>query len=279
MSTIPLSRRRLVGFGLCSALTWGQSAARAALAQRTDAERFVRMRTSPDGKPVMWVYGGVLLVKVEGQAARPLVGVGGMSFTRAIEESPGVYLWQLDEVGYYRDLATGKVLDTFLNPLNGKEVRPANYRSPQRMVYRDSQVTTRDPVPPGTVFDGRITRLADVGGVTAMTEDLYVSVPAQAAQEGKPARPARHLASLATFTARASDVDNNSRRWIDCRLSYATMNSFAPWLQMSDVPGVQNMRLSGRKCRLFEAGVIPDWLRGRIASDHPQYFDEPTTWR
>jgi hypothetical protein len=260
---------------LPGALTVSQAATQSG----SDADRFVRMRTSYDGKPVMWVYGGVLYVKVEGQVAMPLVGVGGMSFTHAIQEKPGVYHWQLDEVGYYRDLTTGAVLDTFVNPLNGREVRPANYRSPQHMTYTGSEVLTRDPIPPGTKFTGRIVRLAEVAGLAAMNEDLYVNVPAQAASDGKPARAARYLASLGSFTARALELSARNSRWIDCQLSYSTMNSFAPWLGLDGVPGVQNMRLAGRKCRLFEPGAIPEWLRVRAAKDHPQFFDEPLTWR
>lgn len=275
MSVVSMSRRQVVaGIGLAGALTVSQAAP-----ATSDAERFVRMRTSHDGKPVMWVYGGVLLVKPEGQVAKPLVGVGGMSFTRAVQEKPGVYHWHLDEVGYYRDLTTGAVLDTFVNPLNGKEVRPANYRSPLHLTYSGSQVMTRDPTPPGTEFTGRIARLAEVAGIAAMTEDLYVNVPAQPAADGKSARAARYLASLGTFTARATEVDAKSSRWIDCQLSYATMNSFAPWLGMEGVAGVQNMRLAGRKCRLFEPDAIPEWFRVRAAQDHPQFFDEPLTWR
>ena len=268
-------RSLLTGLGAVGLLT----STRGWAASPTDAERFVRMRSSHDGKPVMWVYAGVLLAKREGEVARPLVGVGGMSFTRSVQRSAGVYDWQLDEVGYYRDLETGAVLDTFVNPYNGKEVRPANYRSPEHLTYSGSEVLARDPLPPGAEFKGRITRFAEVAGMSAMTEDLYVRIPAQSAADGRPARPERHLASLATFSARAADLDGPGARWIDCQMSYTTMNSFASWLAMEGVPGVQNMRLAGRKCRLFEPNAIPEWFSTRVAKDHPQFFDEPTTWR
>jgi hypothetical protein len=271
-----LTRRQLMA-GFASTITLTTSAARAT--PPSDADRFVRMRTAHDGKPVMWVYGGVLLAKPEGQVARPLVGVGGVSFTRAVQSSPGVYDWQLDEVGYYRDLETGAVLDHYVNPLNGKEVRPANYRAPLHLTYSASEVRARDKLPEGTEFTGRITRLAEVAGLAAMTEDLYVRTPSQAATDSRPARAARYLASLGTFTARAAELDNAGSRWIDCQLNYSTMNSFAPWLDMEGVPGVQNLRLAGRKCRLFEANAIPEWFRVRAMKDHPQFFDEPRSWR
>ena len=112
-----------------------------------------------------------------------------------------------------------------------------------------------------------------------MTEDLFVRVPAMAAAGDRPARSERTLASLGTYTALSTDVDSTHKRWIECQLSYTTMNNFAPWLAMDGMVGVQNMRLAGRKCRLFARGAIPDWLQVRIERDHPQFLDEPGTWR
>ena len=81
--------RRGVLLGLGALGMAGSMSARAAAP--TNADRFVRMRGSPDGKPVMWVYRGVLLVKLAGQLARPLVGVGGVSVTRAVPRAEGIY--------------------------------------------------------------------------------------------------------------------------------------------------------------------------------------------
>ena len=276
------TRREYLGaLGATAAIApWGTAAnARvAATAIRSDADRLVRMRGSPDGRPVMWVYQGVLLLKLEGQGARPLTGVSGMSFTRAVQREPGVHDWQLDEVGYYTDLSTGAVLDTFVNPYTGKIELPAHYRSPQKLTYTGSLALSREPLPPGATYEGRITRLADVAGLAAMTEDLYVTLAAMPAMDGRPARAARTLSSLGSFTASARALDGAGSKWIDCQMSYSTMNSLAPWLQMDGVAGVQNIRLAGRKCRLFERDAIPPWLHARIERDHPQFFAEPLSW-
>jgi hypothetical protein len=277
----PWTRRDCLGaFGATAATAFAGSAANAGATRiRSDADRLVRMRSSPDGQPVMWVYQGVLLLKLEGQVARPVTGVSGMSFTRAVEREPGVHDWQLDEVGYYTDLSTGAVLDTFVNPYTGSTVLPANYRSPQKLTYTGSLALSREPLPPGATYEGRITRLADVAGLAAMTEDLYVSIPAIPAANGRPTRAARMLSSLGSFSAAAADLDGTRAKWIDCQMSYSTMNSFAPWLQMDGTAGVQNIRLAGRKCRLFERDTIPPWLRARVERDHPQFFAEPLTWK
>ena len=300
MSVADISRRGLIsGLGLLavSTITAEGSLAEPAAALATAAaplgpgangtavsgeartiERFIRMRSSPDLSPVMWLYHGVLMGKLEGQLARPLVGVGGMSFTRAVRRAAGVYNWELDEVGYYLDLHSGEVLPQWLNPYTNKLVKPAHYRAPEHMQYSGDGVKSYDPVPPGADFRGEITTLAEVGGVVTMTEDLYVRIPGASATSSAAAAPDRVLASLGSFTAQAAALAAAPSRWVDCQMNYATMNSFARWLGMDGMAGVQNMRLSGAKRPASDLAAIPAWLRARIDAEHPTFLEVPRNW-
>jgi hypothetical protein len=284
-----MSRRgALVGLGLaatgCTALTRALAAAPAPQAEPGDAlERFVRLRSSPGHEPVMWIFDGVLLAKPEGRLARPLVRSSGVSLTQVRPRAPGVYDFRLEEVGYFRDLASGEVLERWTNPLTGREVQPRNYRTPESLELRPGG--PRAPsMPPEIEFQGALTTLAEVAGMVAMTEDLYVRVPAAAAvaatagAAARPARPERFLASLGTYPASASDLRRDAAGWVDCQLSYATMNSFADWLGLGDMPGVQNLRLAGRKVRHTEREAIPACLRERIGRDHPTFVDLASRW-
>lgn len=267
-------RQVIVGLGLASTFSIVNSRA-----LPTDvASRYVRMRSDEDGGPVMWVYGGVMLVKPYDQIARPIARMGGVGFTRAIERAPAVFDWQLDEVGYYLDLETGAVLDTMINPFTGNTVSPAHYNAPERLSFDGSKVRPRNTLPSNIEFKGEITRLTDVAGLSAMTEDMYLNISARSATDDTPARPARHLASLKTYTARTDDLDSGNRKWIDCQYTYSTMNTFASWLDMDGTPGVQNMRLVGTKCRLSDSGAIPKWFRVRVARDHPDFLGIPNSW-
>ena len=284
-----MSRREaLVGLGLaatgCAALTRALAAAPAPQADSTEAlERFVRLRSSPGHAPVMWIFDGVLLAKLEGRVAQPLVRSSGVSLTQVRPRGPGVFDFRLEEVGYFRDLASGEVLERWTNPLTGREVRPRNYRTPESLQLRP-QGPRAPSMPAGIEFHGAMTTLAEVAGLVAMTEDLYVRVPATvaaaatSAAPARAARPERHLASLGTYTATARDLRRPATEWVDCQLSYATMNSFADWLDMADLPGVQNLRLAGRKLPHTDGEAIPAWLRSRIARDHPGFLDVTTQW-
>lgn len=241
-------------------------------------ERFIRMRTGPELAPIMFVYEGVLLGKPDGQLAQPLLRLAGVSFNRAIARGPGRYEWQLDECGYYRDLRSGEIVMDWTNPYTGAVVHPKHYRAPENMLYTVAGVQSADPLPPGVEFRGEITTLADSGGIVSMTEDLYVRVPGRAAAGDTAAKAPSVLASLGSFSCSSEALAKPGAHWIDCFMAYNTMNSFAGWLGMEGRPGVQNMRLAGRKHPATDFAAIPGWLRRRIASDHPSFFDVPRNW-
>jgi hypothetical protein len=285
-----ISRRRaLGGLGAATLAAWagvatgaaansgsrGVPADGASARDRSLADTLVRMRCAPGGGWAIWSYSGALVVKPEGELARSVVRIEGFSFNRAIARGAGVYDYDLDEVGWYCDPDTGAVLETWTNPFTGRESRPAHYRSPQKLRFEGTRVLPVTQLPPGTEFRGEITALADVAGLVGITEDLYVKVPARAATETSPARGQRVMTSLATHVARAADLAKPASEWLDSELSFTTMNAFAPWLGMDDMPGVQNMRLIGRKLPLAELDRVPAWMLERVRREHPSFLDVP----
>ena len=234
---------------------------------------FIRLRTAPGGEPVMWRYAGILVGKPEGEMARPLTRIEGVSYTQATPRADGSIDWQLEEVGYYCGLDDGLPLATLKNPFTGVEVKVAHYRSPQKLRFVGNRIEPGQPLPPGIEFRGEIRRLATVAGRVALTEDLYVRMPATHASETRPARPVRFANSMATFHAAQRDLaPQNSTKWLPCEFSYTTLNSFVPWLGMDSTPGVQDMRITGVKCRADDRSALDGWLRARIAQDHPNFL-------
>jgi hypothetical protein len=234
--------------------------------------RYLRMRLAPGLAPVMWIYSGVLLVKPEGEVARPVTRIEGMSYTWATARPDGSFDWELEEIGYYCGLDDGRPLEEFVNPFTGARIRAVHYRSPQKLRFTPEGILPPQPPPPGGEFRGEITTLAQVGDTLAMTEDLYVRVPATPARDGKPGRGPRVFASLATFTCRRAELDRADDQWIDCNFTYTTMNTFSGWLGMDGIPGVQSMRLASNKRRERDLAAVPVWLRERIAGDHPGFL-------
>lgn len=256
------------GAAKAGVLNTPRPSAQAALPAEAFAE-FMRMRTSPEGRPVLWVYSGVLVVKPDGEIAQPLARIEGLSRSFAVAQPDGSYLWTLDEAGYYCDPLTGEVASSLFNPFIGRSVVPKHYRSPQTLRFSRNGVLPGRELPPGIDFHGEITRLGEVAGTAAMTEDLYVRMGATAATADRPARPVRFANSLATFTTLRRNLQRPANEWVDCQFNYTTLNTFVDWLQLGGQAGVQDMRIVGIKCRLEDRDAVPSALRARIEREHP----------
>jgi hypothetical protein len=93
------------------------------LSPEQNLEIYMRMTRSLDPKAttVGWFGGRVFSVIGDKEIIRPLFDVEGFGIGRSEKQADGSYraLWR--EVGYYKDLATGKILETWDNPLLGGE--------------------------------------------------------------------------------------------------------------------------------------------------------------
>jgi hypothetical protein len=97
---------------------------------KDNLEAFLRMTRSldPTQTSVGWYGGRVFSVIGDKQIIRPLFDVEGFGIGRTEPRPDGSYRAFWREVGYYKDLASGKILDTWHNPLTDEtvEVYPIN---------------------------------------------------------------------------------------------------------------------------------------------------------
>lgn len=287
---IALTRRSaLAGLGLAAAAgaPFARAVAVAATAPAaapTDLfARFLRLRSAPGHAPVAWISDGLMFVKPEGAHPHALVRSTSLAYTQIVPRADGTLAFRLEEVGFYRDIATGAKLVRWTNPMTGREVAPPHYRTPE-----DFTLHADGPRPahlsPGIEFRGELLPLAEHAGDVCIGEDLYVRLPARDAMPAadgrppRPARPERFLASLGSYIVRAADLAKPATEWVDCSLAYSTMNSVSDWLGLGDFRGVQNLRLMSRKRPHDDLDAVPAWLRENIARDHPTFLDLPKQW-
>ena len=93
------------------------------LSPKQNLEAYIRLTRSldPAATTVGWFGGRVFSVIGDTQIIKPLFDVEGFGIGRTEPQADGSYkaLWR--EVGYYKDLATGKIMETWQNPLLGGE--------------------------------------------------------------------------------------------------------------------------------------------------------------
>jgi hypothetical protein len=265
-----IDRRTLLGGLSTAALINNVPSAAAAREFRDPEDRLaaiVRMRSGA-GKAALWWYQGTFFAKPEGEITRPLMRIDGASRVSFEPAGSGVYHSRMDEAGFFSDLETGRLLDQWRNPLNGKMVEPEHYRSgAASLITADSVRPDIEQLPPGIVFEGRMTPFVSHGDSTWVSEELFVSAPSQDPREPD----LKVQTSLATFHSRLSELDDPGLDFVPCELNYSTLATWRGWLEMGDRPGVISWRLVGSKLR--SADELPARLTERLRERQPDLLE------
>ena len=226
----------------------------------------VRMRAHPDGRAVYWWYSGTFYGQITGQRTLPLLGIEGLSINRCTPAGDRVFAYSLREAGWFKDLATGQVLDEWSNPLTGRIVTPKHYYSPQQTRFVGSTVEPVLTAPmPGLEYVGYLGRPEVFAGSLWSSEELFVRTTDPSTGAG------RVQTSLLTLQAAAQDLGRSATRFVPATMAYQTLASWRPWMEMGDVPGVISWRLYGRK--VASVAELPPAIVARTRTLHPQLFE------
>lgn len=171
---------------------------------------------------------------------------------------------------FYTDLATGELLETFNNPITGKQVKinyaPAKART--RQFNRGGEVE-------GFAMPGTTTTHSSAPG-PAWIEGDDVWVRSDMAFRAVPTdltRKAFQVEDLSTYFASLRDVADPRKKAIPAGQVFSDMLNFPPWLEMGDRNGHYFSRCFGRK--VFSAAAMPaDWQR-LMAVRHPDILRDP----
>lgn len=244
-----------------------QSATGTAVGSELDTlDTHVRMRAHPDGRAAYWAYAGTFYGQISGQRTVPLLGVEGISVNRCTPAGAGACDYSLREAGWFKDLATGQVLDEWLNPLTGRVVTPKHYYSPQQQRFTGAKTEPVLASPmPGLEWTGYLGAPTSFAGSVWSSEELLVRTT------NATTGAVRVQTSLLTLHATVDDLRRKPGRWVPTTMAYQTLATWVPWMDMRDIPGVISWRLFGRK--VATVAELPAELVTRTRAQHPQWFE------
>lgn len=287
-SNLPMTTRRSA---LAGALTVAQASLAASIvgvsnahAQAPDAkdmannEVFLRVHGSGTPEPSMWWYTGKLWGKNPYDMAVQLFAVEGMSFVREVASADGSFDAKMDEVGFWKDPSSGVLLDSWTNPMNGLLCEAKHYRSSTNSSFDAEGKFNRlgQSDRPSAILNGSIGP-AIWSGNSVWTSETIVGRINNQKQAGQGqleyVGPVITATSLATYSANASDVLDQTQAWVPATFNYQTMGGWYPWMQMGQAPGQISFQLVGRK--LQSAKEIPNSLSSLIHERRPGFLENP----
>jgi len=236
------------------------------------------------GKQKFGWFGGVVNGVRPGEKVRALFGFEGFSHARLIDGGNGVYKKLLREVGFYTDLKTGDILETYENPYTGETVKvvpvandPFNHEIgpyfPKPPSYGDLNKQDIPDIP--LLLNWRET------GDNKVLLHMYIHLfYPNALQPDKWPRESAgkmvRVSEMFNYVIDREDLANLEITSVQYSGAWSRITPWLPWMLMGEAPGFCYYDCQMGAYDNME--VLSPKVRAYAEKYYPKYFEAPTEW-
>ncbi len=272
-----LDRRALLaGFGAVAVASasppaWSLSGAGRAgldLANRRDLlTALAKLRGATDDRLVIGYVIGARYAVPEHRLI-PMMGIMAATFSQYRRISDEAFEARALEIAYFTDLATGKLLEKWKNPVTGTTVDVQLTRmGPSRVTLTADGLTVANPS--GEAAGLRLQHVFQppvvVGDNVWITEQINV--------DGPPGPRPFVYNELTTFHARKSELDDPARANVATQVQYQSLITYRPWMGFGDTPGHSVARGAGKHVASIDE--LPPYYVELTKRLHPDVLKDP----
>jgi len=237
--------------------------------------------TDPSVTRYGW-YEGRVMALMPGRAVVDLLGVRGLGASRVVPHPSGTGFMNLRrEVGYFFDLATGRTVDRWRNPLNDETVEvvhiandpvnaPIEPTLPRRTYYRDNSLERSAPQPfvlPWREAGGHLFTERHVHLWAANPLDPKVWVRESSG-------PMIQVTEYTQYAVPAAILRDRGADRVPYTGSWTRLAPWQPWMLMGQAPGgTFYVAHTGSAERIED---LPAGLADEVAKRHPRFLEAPT---
>lgn len=231
-------------------------------------EALVKMRCSldPQEEVLLW-WEGTLFAQDPEKKAAPLMGFEGYNICRAEKLADGTWRLVTRELTFYRDLATGQIIDEWDNPFSGERVEVVH--------------VANDPVNTVLNAPGREVAMpwVEAGDTVMLTLNIPLAYPnpLQPAQFPAESSGPMYIGSehFMFFTPRAA-LEDPALSQVPVTYGWTRLGPWLPWMKLGTRPGGLLYVAQGNKRASVDE--LPEDIRARIARHYPEYATAPAQW-
>jgi len=270
-----INRRRAIGTAL--GIATSAIASRSAFA-KADAVDFsdpkirlssiMKMRGATDDRLCIGYVTGMRYAVVDG-VATPMFGMLAATFSRGQKVADDTYESRSFEIAYFTDLATGKLVESWTNPLTNKTVAVPQTRSLMGKVAikADGLLPINSPMMAAMDFGHQFRQPILIGKDVSITEEIRIRNKA-----GSPAPRFRYNENT-TYTAPRIDLMNQTIATVRTAISYQSLIGFSPWMGMDGVDGLNMGRGTGH--RVSAVKELPPYFLELTNKYHADVLNDP----
>lgn len=229
-----------------------------------------KMRGSSNGiLTIGWVMGARYAV-VDSKAI-PMLGILAGTFSQYRRLDADTFEASALELAYFTDLATGKLLETWENPVTGETVEvPKTRMGPSRILMRADRLEVPRPAgeATGMKINHRFKDPIQFQGRVWITEEIRVESEAR-----KPGGRGFRYNEMTTYESRLADLENPDVTAAPVNVQFQSLVTFRPWMGFGDTPGHTTARgFGGRETRVED---LPPYYLELTERFHPEVLQDP----
>jgi hypothetical protein len=230
----------------------------------------IKIRGSTDDRLCMGYVMGTRYAVVNHKAT-PIHGILAATFSRYRKIRDDAYSAAALEVAFFRDINTGKLLETWTNPFTQKTVEVPQIRmGPAALVITADGLTVDSPAgeAAGMEIVHRFKPAATNGNDVWITEEISV----EGSPPGADAKPFVYN-EMSTYHALRSDLNDPSKATVQSNVSFHGLVTWRPWMGFGDIPGHTTASASGRRVNRIED--LPKYYLELCEKYHPDVLNDP----
>ena len=240
------------------------------LADRRDfLTALLKMRGATDDRLVISYLIGKRYA-VPDHTAIPMLGILAATFSQYRRIDDTMAEARALEVAYFTDLASGKLLKTWKNPVTGAVVDVPQVRmGPSRIIVTPDGLTVPTPSgqAAGLALNHRFEPAVVVGDNVWITEDIRIdSGPGPVGQRFV-------YNEMSTYQARLSDLADPARATVPTQVQYHSLITYRPWMGFGDSPGHTIAHGAGTRAARLEE--LPPYYLELTEEYHPDVLRDP----
>jgi hypothetical protein len=230
----------------------------------------IKLRGSIDDRLCMgWVIG--TRFAVVDHVAIPMMGILAGTFSRYRKIRDDAYSAKTLEVAYFTDLDTGRLLETWQNPVTGKVVEVPQVRmGPASLIVTAKGLTVERAAGEavGMNLQHRFRPAVIRGDDVWVTEIITV--------DGKRSEPgAKRFVynEMTTYHGLIPDIENPGQATVPTHVSFHGLVTWRPWMGFGDTPGHTTAHGTGRRASRIED--LPEYYLELTERYHPDVLNDP----
>ncbi len=236
---------------------------------------YIRFMGSLEPATIYSWFSGYLWGIIPNEAPKPLTTLQGLAKSNWRIEGEHITKESFD-LGFFGDLETGNVLESWKNPYTNETVKPFHfmYGGGHKTVYTPQGIKSGENIKPyktNWIQSGNQVWLDEYGSHSFKNPIQPDEWPISSAGEQL------HFGSSTTYIANADELFNDTLPSCDQSFFWTAVNSWEPWLRMRQREGFVMWRATGRK--IMDISEIPDAMKHYVKKVQPNYFKEETPWK